>query len=642
MTQLEPESRQRMSDGAFPATPPRPPPAPHLAPAPDTPLSPARGLVRWVDAAVVTAAELTKSVLRESWGVCSQLINWGAQTAVSTLAPGYRAASRTRLDSAESLRDVLASGQRAPAPRRSSWSLLDAGGALASPPLHESGAHVLATRGGDGRTLFERGEFAAHRGKPTASLDRSASSLTGDAKLAVLVAVDAVALRLRECARAGLQGRQRDGPPPQVRGWCCCRRPQRVQAPGGAPIPLAAVGNVVHARSSLESPSRCVDADEAPAQHGSDSATRVLITRICGYAAEVHSVRTVDGYVLSLLRIPRVGASRVALFQHGIVDTASAWVSTGSVFSLAARAYQRGYDVFLCNLRGTNDAMAANGLVLGGGRISGGEAGAAAAAAAATSPPASVGPCLPEDGPFWDFSVDDHALDVAAHVRYVRRLKHAEAPRRRELQAQLAAQRRAAELARRQWRSGGVRGGEAQSLSTGSDSTDSEAPVAGSGSDTGAAGVDSADSLGGETPKPPEQGESNSDVRVIAVGHSSESLREHAGRGCPRPLPPLAPASGRLRPPHLPPRLRRAAAAVGALPRSPLVPRRAAPAPPRAAPRRAPLVLLRRPHVRVAAVPAPVSSCAGQRWGWRHTRSVLSFFLSSHPRAILSYTCSAS
>lgn len=65
--------------------------------------------------------------------------------------------------------------------------------------------------------------------------------------------------------------------------------------------------------------------------------------------------------VLTLIRIPRVESRRVAFFQHGLLDSASAWVSTGNVFSLAARAYQSGYDVFLGNFRGSNDALGVSG-----------------------------------------------------------------------------------------------------------------------------------------------------------------------------------------------------------------------------------------------------------------------------------------
>jgi hypothetical protein len=40
-------------------------------------------------------------------------------------------------------------------------------------------------------------------------------------------------------------------------------------------------------------------------------------------------VTTSDGVVLRMERIPRPGCSRVAFFQHGILDTQLSWVSSG-------------------------------------------------------------------------------------------------------------------------------------------------------------------------------------------------------------------------------------------------------------------------------------------------------------------------
>ena len=41
------------------------------------------------------------------------------------------------------------------------------------------------------------------------------------------------------------------------------------------------------------------------------------------------------------------------LLLHGIFDSSYAWVAAGSRRSLAFRAYERGFDVFLGNLRGS-------------------------------------------------------------------------------------------------------------------------------------------------------------------------------------------------------------------------------------------------------------------------------------------------
>ena len=95
-----------------------------------------------------------------------------------------------------------------------------------------------------------------------------------------------------------------------------------------------------------------------------------LIETSLGYPVATYAVRTVDAYIITLIRIPRVESSRVVVFQHGLLDSASAWVSTGNLHALASRAWAGGADVFLINLRGTNDALDANGL---GGSSSGDE-----------------------------------------------------------------------------------------------------------------------------------------------------------------------------------------------------------------------------------------------------------------------------
>ena len=271
-------------------------------------LSPSRNLLlRGVDAVLVTATEVTKSVLRESWGACGQLINWGAQTVVSIVVPGYRAASRARLDPPD------VAGVRSSSPTRMLWPQRRSSDTMTVRRSESTSGGVIRWRS-DGKELFEKSEFSAHRGKPVAPLDRVAGgSLATEAKLAMLASIDLIALRLRLCSRATLQGR-----PP----LCCCLRSR------GGPPPLKTPPKDVS-----EAP-RAPDASSPFAQPGHDkqqavvgpaavppsvpqshSTTQVLITQICGYDVEAHVVHTVDGYSLSLLRIPRVGSSRVALFQ---------------------------------------------------------------------------------------------------------------------------------------------------------------------------------------------------------------------------------------------------------------------------------------------------------------------------------------
>lgn len=134
--------------------------------------------------------------------------------------------------------------------------------------------------------------------------------------------------------------------------------------------------------------------------------------------------------MLHIPRIPRKGSRRVAFFQHGLLDTASAWVSNGNLFSLGCRAYEAGYDVFLGNFRGTDDSV-----------------GGAGGPRHATLSPSS--------GDFWcvsvvgsgawpamltshahthtrvvasrEYSVDDHSLDLIAVIDKIRQIKLQEA-----------------------------------------------------------------------------------------------------------------------------------------------------------------------------------------------------------------------
>ena len=105
-----------------------------------------------------------------------------------------------------------------------------------------------------------------------------------------------------------------------------------------------------------------------------------LIQGVCGYPVECVPVTTADGYHIHMVRIPRRGSTKCAFFQvrsgadgcqcgtcvcgvrvvrtclcgaltrqclldaqHGLLDSASAWVSNGNVFSLGCRAWESGY-----------------------------------------------------------------------------------------------------------------------------------------------------------------------------------------------------------------------------------------------------------------------------------------------------------
>ncbi|XP_062158249.1 uncharacterized protein LOC133865790 isoform X2 [Alnus glutinosa] len=76
-----------------------------------------------------------------------------------------------------------------------------------------------------------------------------------------------------------------------------------------------------------------------------------VITEL-GYPYEAIHVTTADGYVLLLERIPRRDARKAVYLQHGILDSSMGWVCNGVVGSPAFAAFDKGYDVFLGNLRG--------------------------------------------------------------------------------------------------------------------------------------------------------------------------------------------------------------------------------------------------------------------------------------------------
>lgn len=121
------------------------------------------------------------------------------------------------------------------------------------------------------------------------------------------------------------------------------------------------------------------------------SAARPAI-RQAGYPYELIEVVTSDGYVVSLERLPRRGATKVAFFLHGIMDTAVGWVANGPQGSMAFQAYDRGFDVFLGNTR--------------------------------SNPPDVHTALPPGSGRYWEYNVNHLALDdMDAMLRCVHRLK---------------------------------------------------------------------------------------------------------------------------------------------------------------------------------------------------------------------------
>lgn len=77
-----------------------------------------------------------------------------------------------------------------------------------------------------------------------------------------------------------------------------------------------------------------------------------------GYPVEAHEVTTLDGFKLTLFRIQAKGTQIVndgrpaVILQHGIDDSALAWVSNTETKSFAFILANAGYDVWLANNRG--------------------------------------------------------------------------------------------------------------------------------------------------------------------------------------------------------------------------------------------------------------------------------------------------
>ena len=76
-----------------------------------------------------------------------------------------------------------------------------------------------------------------------------------------------------------------------------------------------------------------------------------------GFAFEEHTVTTTDGYILTVYRIPgntgEVSHPKPPVFfQHGVFDSAYAWIMNYADIAPAFVASRGGYDVWLGNSRG--------------------------------------------------------------------------------------------------------------------------------------------------------------------------------------------------------------------------------------------------------------------------------------------------
>lgn len=118
-----------------------------------------------------------------------------------------------------------------------------------------------------------------------------------------------------------------------------------------------------------------------------DSSTPVIIAKY-GYECETHVVRTSDGYLLTMHRIPNPGKPVVYL-QHGVLSSSADWVVLGPQKALAFLLYNAGYDVWLGNFRGNTYSRAHATL-------------------------------SPKDKAFWDFSWHEMGIhDIPAMIDFI-------------------------------------------------------------------------------------------------------------------------------------------------------------------------------------------------------------------------------
>ena len=83
-----------------------------------------------------------------------------------------------------------------------------------------------------------------------------------------------------------------------------------------------------------------------------------------GFKVEKHNVKTEDGYILTIFRIPGakdcIDASGCppVLFQHGILDSSDAWVCNGEDHSIPFIFAKNNFDVWISNSRGNKYSKA--------------------------------------------------------------------------------------------------------------------------------------------------------------------------------------------------------------------------------------------------------------------------------------------
>lgn len=102
--------------------------------------------------------------------------------------------------------------------------------------------------------------------------------------------------------------------------------------------------------------------DNTPYNPDQDLATPEIAVRHGYTSAETHTVKTEDGYLLTLHRIPcgkngcqaqgGRGRGQPVFLQHGLLSSSADWLLSGPEKGLAFILADAGYDVFLGNARG--------------------------------------------------------------------------------------------------------------------------------------------------------------------------------------------------------------------------------------------------------------------------------------------------
>eukprot|EP00347_Sterkiella_histriomuscorum_P018552 403345077 len=119
----------------------------------------------------------------------------------------------------------------------------------------------------------------------------------------------------------------------------------------------------IHHNASVYEMSTIVNSDEStkPSDVSADPDLYLSFEQIVkenGFQYEEHTVTTKDGYILKIFRIPgrtteaTTNGKKVALLQHGILDSADCWISHRANVAPAFQVVRAGYDVWLGNSRG--------------------------------------------------------------------------------------------------------------------------------------------------------------------------------------------------------------------------------------------------------------------------------------------------